>query len=1037
MFFSVLLCGHLMAQTRTIAGRVTDAKDGTPLPGVTVSIKGSSKGTITNSNGDYRLEVSQTGGTLVFSYIGYSNRELPMPAGGHLDVQLATDDKTLREVVVTGYVDIKKKEVTSSTASLDGGKVHDKPIQSFDQALKGQAAGVNVNVTSGILGDAVAIRIRGVNSISNSSSPLIVVDGIPLVSGTNLTTFNGGNGTRYNPLADINPNDIETIDILKDAAAAALYGSRAANGVIVITTRRGKQGTITATYNGNFTWAKAARLPKLLNGDDFTTIQNEKAANLGLGPIAVDYDPTGSGKPARTDWLKQVFQTGFTQNHNVSVSGGTEKAQFYGSMDYIDAKGIVFTNRLRRGSVRLNLDVTPKTWFKVGVNLYASKGLNNGVLSDGLLAGATVAGYNAPPNVPVYNTTGDYGGFYLSAANRDLGNGNNVNVSTNRLNRFFHPLATLLLGRNDNISNRTSGGIYGELSPIKGLKITSRFGVDFIQDFEDQYSGPDQAGLGFNFNGLVQENLVRNNQWNWSNFATYTRTFAEKHTVALTAGVEYQYRKRIDLYTGQGNLTDSYFQSIYDGLSAGTGNTFAGGTANADAFDSYFGRLAYNYKGKYYVEGALRADAFSGFGIDNRRGYFPSVSAGWRVSEEAFFRDHVKVINDLKIRASYGKVGNANVGPYPWRTLYGGGQYAELNGLSMAQIGDPTLKWETSKKLDIGFDAALLRSRLTVTFDYFKNNVDGLVLSAPVYRTTGIPGAAVITNIGAMWNQGYELTVTATPIDKRGLTWTTSANFTALKNKVTQLATPDDLVSGSNRASIGRPLGVFYMIRWAGVDPNTGYGMFYAKDGSIRRYNPSPGLATADRWTTQDGSSKLPGITGADAVYLEGKTGYPTWYGGWTNTLTYKGIELGITLQFSGGNWLLNATRQGLMTNFFNNNIDEIKSRWTPTNKNTITPKLVLRENVTTQTSTRWLEKADYLRVQEIVLAYTFPTVKKMLGVSTFRVFGSVNNAFLLTGYSGQDPDINTNRQANIAFGVDSRGVPLARTFVLGLRAGF
>ena len=1037
IFFSVMLCGQLLAQSRIITGRVTDAKDGSPLPGVTVSIRGTSKGTITNANGDYRIEITKPTDVLVYSFIGYGNVEFPVPADNSRNVQLNMDDKTLQEVVVTGYVDIKRKDATSSSASIAGDKINDKPVQSFDQALDGLAAGVNVNVTSGVVGDAVTIRIRGVNSISNTASPLIVLDGIPLISGTNLNVFNSGNGTRFNPLADINPNDIESIDVLKDAAAAALYGSRAANGVIVITTKRGKRGTVAVTYNGDFNWAKAVRLPKVLNGEDFTAIQNEKAANLNLTPIAVDIDVNNDGKPDRTDWLKEVFKTGFAQNHGVSVSGGNEKAQYYGAFDYADLKGIVITNRLRRGSVRINLDVTPKTWLKVGVSLYASKGLNNGVLSDGLLAGATFAGYNAPPNVPIYNNTGLYGGYYLSAANRDLADGNNVNVATNRLNRFFHPLTTVYMGRNDNISNRTMGSIYGELSPIKGLKITSRFGVDFIQNFEDQYSGPDQAGNGFGLNGLVQENLLRINQWNWSNFATYTHTFNQAHTVALTAGVEYQYGKRTELYTGQGNLADGYFTSIYDGLYAGTTNTFSGGVARADAFDSYFARLAYNYLNKYYIEGAFRADAYSGFGSNNRRGYFPGVSAGWRISEESFFKDNIKAINDFKIRASYGLVGNSEVGAYAWRTLYGGGQYADVNGLSVTQIGDPNLQWETSKKLDIGFDMALLNNKLNITFDYFNNNVDNLILAAPVLRTVGVPGASVTTNIGSMYNRGFELTVTANPISKKDFNWTTSTNFTILKNRVTKLADENDIVSGSSRASVGKPLGVFYMIRWAGVNPTTGYGQFMAKDGTIKMYNPSPGLATADRWTTPDGSAKVTAITGADAVYLDDKTGYPTWYGGWTNTFSYKGIELGLTLQYSGGNYVLNATRQGMMTNFFQNNIEEIKGRWTPTNTNTITPKLFLRDNITTQTSTRWLESADYLRVQEIMLAYLFPNVKQKLNMTALRVFASVNNAYIITGYSGADPEINTNRQANVAFGVDSRGVPLPRTFTLGLRAGF
>jgi TonB-linked SusC/RagA family outer membrane protein len=1036
MFFSVLMYGQLHAQSRIVTGKVTDATDGSPIPGVTISIKGTTKGTITNANGEYRIEISGPSDVLVYSFIGYATKEFPAPAGPSRDVGLETDDRTLREVVVTGYVDIKRKDVTASTANIDGAKINNRPIQSFDQALDGMAAGVNVNVMSGLVGDAAAIRIRGVNSISNSAQPLIVVDGVPLNSATNLNVFNSGNGTRFNPLADINPNDIASIDVLKDAAAAALYGSRAANGVIVITTKRGQKGAITVGYNTNLSWAKGARLPKVLNAEQFNLIQNEKATNLGITtPIANDIDVNGDGQPDRTDWLKEVFKTGFSQTHQLNFSGGTDKAQFYGSAEYADMKGFVITNRLRRGSGRINLDLTPKTWLKAGISLYASRALNNGVLSDGLLAGSTLAGYNAPPNVPVYNNTGEFGGYYLNPSNRDLGNGGND--VTYRLNRFFHPLTTVYMGRNDNQSNRTLGNIYLEVTPVAGLKITSRFGIDYIQNFEDQYSGPDQAGLGVGFNGLVQENLLRLNQWNWSNFASYSRTFAQMHNMTLTAGVEYQYSKRTELYTGQGNLADSYFQNIYDGLFAGTDNSFTGGTANARAFDSYFGRVAYNYAAKYYAEFAFRADAYSGFGINNRRGYFPSGSIGWRIYEENFFKDNVDFVSDLKLRASYGVVGNSEIGPYAARTLYGGGQYADLNGLSMAQIGDPNLQWESSRKLDVGLDAAFLKNRISLIFDYFNNDVDKLVLDAPALRTVGIPNSTVTTNIGAMRNSGFEITVNATPVEKKDFVWSTSANFTSIKNKITKLVDGSDIISASNRASIGRPLGVWYMIRWAGVNPQTGYGMFYDKEGNVKMYNPSRGVATADRWTSPDGSTKVSAITAADAVYMEGLTGYPTWYGGWDNTFSYKGFELNIQVQYSGGNSVLNTTRQGMMTNFLQNNITEIEKRWTPENTNTSVPKLFLQDNITTQTSTRWLEKADYLRLKTVTLGYTFPTVREKLGMSNLRLYISGDNLALLTGYSGQDPEINTNRTANIAFGVDSRGVPLPRTFLIGLNASF
>jgi TonB-linked SusC/RagA family outer membrane protein len=1028
---------HSFAQTRTITGKITDAQDGAPLPGVSVVIKGTKSGSITGADGKYTIQTDPAA-TLVFSFVGYETKEERPGNRSTINVVLGSSNKMLSEVLVTGYGELKRKDVTSSVAAVKADVLNNRPVTSFDQALSGRAAGVSISTASGVLGDAVNIRIRGVNSISNSSQPLIIVDGIPMNNNTNLNVFNSGNGTRYSPLADINPNDIESVDVLKDAAASALYGSRAASGVIVITTKRGKTGTVAVNYNGYVGAAKAARLPKLLNGDDFNVIQNEKSANAGGGVIAKDIDVDGDGKPDRTDWLKQVFRTGVIHSHQVSLSGGSEKAKFYASGEYSDQQGTILVNRLRRGGMRVNLDVTPKKWLKSGVSLYSSKSLNNGVLSDGFLAGSTLSSYAAMPNVPVYNKDGS---LYLKLpGNGDLADGNNT--TTAKANRFFHPLANLQMGRNDNTSTRVLSNVYVEVEPISGLKVTSRFGVDFIQNFEDQYSGPQQAGLGLGNNGLVQENLYRKALWNWSNFATYTKTIANKHFINAMVGIESQYAQTKQLYTGQGNLADSYFKEIYDGLFAGSDNTYSGGDNIANAFDSYFGKIGYSYGSKYYFDATLRADAYSDFGINNRRGYFPGASVGWRISEEDFFKDNISVISDLKLRASYGTVGNSNIRSYAYRTLYGGGQYADLNGFSVYQIGDPNLKWETSKKLDIGVDVTLLRNRITLTADYFKNNINNLILDAPILATvgtpwdpiTGNPGPILTTNIGSMWNKGLELTLNTRNIETKDFSWTSNFNITFIKNRVTNTADGTDIIKGINRASVGRTLGVFRLIQWAGVNPETGYAMFYNAAGEKVMYNP--GVPASQRWTTPDGSKVVNPVTSNDAQYLD-KSGYPTFYGGFNNTFSYKGIDLSIFLQYSGGNYVYNSTRAALLTNSFSNNAEEIKNRWTPNNKNTDIPKLFLSDATSNQASTKWLEKGDFIRAREISLGYNFPSVKQSLGLTSLRLYALVQNAFIITKYKGADPEINTNRDSNINYGTDSRGAPLPRIFMLGLNVGF
>lgn len=1050
MLATVLSVGQLLAQSKTITGRVTDEK-GNGIPNASIIVKGFKSGVTSEIDGTFSIQVALSAKSINVSAVGYTTTTISIVDKSDVTITLQTEGKDLG-TVTTGYKIIKKKDITSSITTVVGEAFQNKPIQSFDQALAGRAAGVNANITSGMLGDAVNIRVRGVNSISGSAQPLIVVDGVPINQNTNVNIFNNGNGTRYNPLADINPNDIESIDILKDAAASAQYGSRGANGVLVIATKRGKNGSLTVNFNSNISYSSATRLPKLLGGDEFNTIQNEKAAHSSISnPIAKDIDLNGDGLSDRTNWLDQVFRTGISQNYQISLSGGTDKAKFYGSVEYADQQGIVVGNRLRRGAARINLDLASQKWFKSGVNLYFSKSQNNGILSDRFLAGVTVAAYNAFPNIPVYDPNSKVeGGFYISKNGTGaLGDGNN-DVVTQSSQVFYHPLATIKLNRNDNNINRFIASTYGEVEPIKGLKITSKFAVDYLQNLEDQYAHPSIAGLGVTRNGLVQQNITMDNIWNWTNYATYSKKI-DDHSFAITAGIEYQYFKESQLYVGQGNLADPYFKYIYDGLFAstytnGSSSTSSGGTAFANAFDSYYGNFTYNYKNKYFAEGVLRADAYSGFGINNKRGYFPGGALGWRISSEEFIRN-ITAINDLKLRISYGRVGNANVGSYASRTLYGGGQYANVNGLSISRVGDPNLRWESSNKLDIGIDVSLLKSRINIVMDYFSNNITDLALDAPTLLTAGIPApggilGSVTTNIGSMVNKGFELTINSTNITNKDFNWRTSFNISFVKNRVTALVDPKtDIPSSINRARVEKPLGIFYLIRWAGVDPATGQAMFLDKDDNIKKYNPDPAVAAANRWTKMDGTVTSP-ITGNDAKYTD-KSGYPTAFGGLDNTFSYKNFELGIFLQYSLGNYVYNSTRATLMTNNFNNNITEINTRWNKPGDVTNVQKLYIRDAISTQASTRWLEKGDFLRIREISLAYNFEDIRKRLNINSFRVFASVQNAFIFTKYSGQDPEITTNRQndpgviANIANGIDSRGVPLSRTVNFGINVGF
>ncbi|MBT2556640.1 TonB-dependent receptor [Hymenobacter sp. ISL-91] len=1019
---------QVMAQTRTVSGRVTDRSTGEGMPGVTVLLKGSNNGVSTNSDGSYTLTVPATGGVLTFSSIGFVSTEKTIGTDNQINIGLSADSKQLSEVVVTGYgIRQEVKDLTGSVAQVQEKALLTQPVQSFEQSLTGRLSGVQVTNTGGALGDATSVRIRGANSISGSSQPLYVIDGVPISGRENANVFNGGDGTRYNPLADINPNDIESVQVLKDASAAAIYGSRAANGVILITTKRGKNGKNQLSINSYVGIFQATRLPDLLNGDEFAAIQNEKGTNAGrTTPLANDIDVDGDGQPDRTDWLKEVFRNGFSQNYQLALSGGNDKATYYGSVDYSDQKGVVSQNRLRRASARMNLDVTPKTWLKGGVSLGYSQALNKGVLTDRYLAGATVSGYSAPPNVPVYNPDGTY---YLNS----LGNlGDGRNAGTNYLFAFSNPRAVLDLQRNENTSRRLLGNGYLTVTPIKGLNLTTKYGLDYLDNFEDQYSDVRLSGLGRSFGGLIQNNRLDSYQYNWQNFINYNTLLAGKHEVSGTVGVEFQNFNETQLYVGASQLADPKFNKIYDGLSSG--DPFNGGTEFGRGFRSYYGNVAYSFDNRYYLTFTARSDASSQFGANNQSGFFPGGSIGWRISEESFMQGLKPVLSDLKLRASYGKVGNSNgIGSYASRTLAGGGRYVDLNGFGITQLGNDDLRWESSKKLDIGLDATLLSDRITVTLDYFNNDIDGLLLNAPTAFTLGVPGSSVARNIGRMVNKGFEANLGTVNVNTEGgFRWSSNINFTTLKNEVKELSSPTDINSGVNRASIGRPLGVYQLIRWAGVNPANGNAQFLDAAGTVKQYD-----AVARKWLTESGDATS-AITQADAVYTD-RTGYPTYYGGFDNTISYKGIELGIFLQFSGGNKIYNGTRASLLTTSFANNLDEIKDRWTTAGQNTDIPKLVLQDAVSTQASTRWLEDGDFLRVRQINLGYNLPeTMTERYGIGRARIYAQVQNAFVFTKYSVGDPEVNSNRNnTNIAYGIDNRSVPQTRAYTLGLNLSF
>ncbi|RAK65294.1 SusC/RagA family TonB-linked outer membrane protein [Hymenobacter edaphi] len=1054
------------AQTRSLSGRVTDRSTGEGIPGVTIVVPGTTVGVSTNADGSYVLDLPAGSKTLRISSVGYQTMERPVGNETTLNIALATDTKMTSEVVVTGYGGSQDiKDITGSFAKLDQTKLTSQPVQSADQALAGRIAGVQITNTSGTLGDAVTVRIRGINSINGSSQPLFVVDGIPMTEFGNMNIMT--DGVRYNPLADINPNDIESMTVLKDASAAAIYGSRATNGVILITTKKGKNGQAKLTVNASTGFMQAARLPDLLNAADFRDITNEKFLNAGKGAPAANGDANGDGVEDDTDWLKEVYHKGFMQDYQLALTSGNDKGSYYASVGYSDLKGSLINNRLRRANGRINMELTPKTWVKAGVNIGFNHALNQGVLTDKYLAGATVAAYNAPPNVPAYNNSGGYnlsdalniglGGFRNpdgSVVGSDGGLGfNNAGAMTPFiLNRFFHPIANLNLQKNNNTQRRLLGNSYLTLTPLKGLSITTKFGLDYLNNYEYQYNDPTIAGLGYDWGGkagpgsggLVQKFRADNTLSTWQNYATYSHLFGDNHNIDATAGYEQNLETYESSFSQAAFISDEKFKDVYSGL-FDQAQSNQGGSRDVTAWQSLFGRLNYSFSDKYYATFTARRDGSSRFGTTRRWGFFPGVSAGWRISREAFM-SNISVINDLKLKASYGLVGNsAGIPSYASSTLIGQGQYGPFQGYGINQLTNPALRWETGKKLDIGFDASIIKDRISINFDYFNNNIDNLLLGVPAIYSTGIPQGVIARNVGKMYNRGVELTVNTTNVETpTGFKWTSSFNYTVIKNRVTELSTGGDVIAPNavfHRASEGHSITEYKILQWAGVNPANGNPQWYDANGNLREYSPTTQTWQQNGESTVGGKPVAAATTATDGVWT-GKTSFPTWFGGLDNTFSYKGLQLEVFLQYSGGNYLYNATRSSMLTNYVSNNFVEIKDRWKSPGDVTNVPRLFVGDNTDKNSSTRFMEKGDFLRVRQVRLSYVLPAaVSQKFGSSRANVFAMVQNAWVFTKYSGADPEVNSaaneGASSNIGYGVDNRSNPQVRTVTAGINLDF
>ncbi len=1047
----------VVAIERTVSGRVTatDSPDG--IPGVNVSVKGTSRGTVTDRAGQYSLSVPDGGSpVLVFSFVGYERQEVMVGSQSTLNVVLTPDERSLSEVQVVAFGEQRTRDVTGSIASVKAADIRLNTAASPDVALQGRAAGVQITQAGGSPGGAVRINVRGVASINSNSQPLIVIDGVPVLS----AAFGAG-GVAMNPLAEINPNDIASMEILKDASASVLYGSRAANGVILITTKKAKsgkpqfdvsyeQGVSTATNRVNF----------VDNGTDLLNMYKQSARNTtlaGLTPVVPNLRnllPTGilqgTLAPAidsqladsttlyngRTNWLDQVLRQGRYRQASVSASVGGKKFSVYGSGSFRDEDGIVIGQSFQRVSGRVNASFTPVSWLQVGVNLSAN-GIDNQTVPLSRTYQSALS--SSLPAYPVQLANGTY---FNGIAN---GTNNSISAGTNPVffRDNFYSLAHTF---------RSTNTAFLQLTPVAGLTVRSEVGLDYQRTKNDELQnqtlypegiiGAEQGG-----NGRAVNQVVRNQTVNYNNTVQYARTVAKDHAFKILAGNSVQ----STLNSNANYITEN----VPEGASRGTD------TARTVVFDnqltyrfvSFFGRLNYAYKDRYLAEVSLRTDGSSRFGPGKRWATFPSASVGWVVSDEPFMRA-IPAISFLKLRASYGLTGNAEIGNYSWQKVftyvgYNAAIYGGVQGGQFTSLGNRDLSWESTRQSNVGLDFGLLGNRISGTIDYYNKVSNGLLLDYSLGPLAGTINNVITINLGSVRNRGIEFSLNTRNVQTKRFSWETNFNIAHNENRVLStydapfLSYPFQFVSGPNIATPGYPLGNYFMAQFAGFDPQTGNELFYERDRSVYANNGQT-VRTGNLW---DGT--VNNQSGNNNFIINNRTPYPVFFGGLNNTVRFGPVDVSALIYFQQGNWIYDqgervqsypAAGQVLRRTIPGvGNVQEAIGQ----NDNASLSRLTWNSNARGIESTRFLHDGSFARLKNVQIGYTLaPETARKIKLRSLRVYATGQNLLTVTKFPGWDPEVFRNgggndAQANLGPGVTNNDLPQVRTIVIGLNIGF
>ena len=1032
-----------------IRGKVVDEK-GLPLPGASIKVKNTPKGTMSDVNGNFAIAGVDSEATLVITFLGYEAKEVK--ASPNLRISMVPNGADLNEVTVIGYGTQRKSEVTGSISSVKGSAITEQPVTSFEGALGGRAAGVNIVANSGNLNEPPVFRIRGTNSLSLSSYPLIVIDGIPSFTGEDEATI--GNASN-NPLSSINPADIESIDIAKDAAATSIYGSRAANGVVFVTTKKGKLGKAKVNFSSTLGFNSAANLPKLLNAAQYIEIKNEGLVNEGTYNATTNYygySLDANGNNIDTRWYDYIYRTGISTINNVNISGATESTKYYGSVGYTKQDGIFRKTDFNRKSALFNIDNKTTSWLSIGAKINYNNELNASAMSNGSRGNSSASGgmsrlalISAPIAAP-YNKDGSFN----STSAGFLGmQDNESHLSGQTRFGFYNPVLSMSKNYSNNRVNNIQSNAYFQINPLPWLSAKSIYGIDNRYVTFENYFSP-LTGEAISTNGSSTSVQTRRERWVWTNTISADKTIGD-HTLNFLIGEEEQKTDGNQFGVRVTGQTDP----LYTNPQGGWQNVVLNSTAN-NVFNNYlfslFTRLQYNYKQKYFVTGNYREDQYSALGTNNKKGTFWGLSAGWDLAKEGFWAKNGigDIISTFKLRGSYGKVGNiGGLTDFGAINTYSAALYGGQSGLIYSATGNSDLRWETSKKTDVGVNFGLFGNKLLGEVAYYRNNIDGLIFGVPLPPSVGIPNETnntILQNVGKMYNQGYEFSLSGSPIRKDNFSWNTSFNITANKNRVTELAAgvPSLISGGGDALTITLPgysAGMIYAVRTGGVDEQTGRRIFLNQAGRKVLYQHVVTATSPSRyqWSYED-NTQAPAITpSSDAVIY--KQSAPKIFGGLSNVFNYKGFELNVLLTYQLGGNMINGTQASLRDNRFWNNSTDMLRRWQAPGQQTDIARVINGDNVSNGNTMPLdinVSSTDFLRLKSAMLSYILPTsfISKFKLTNT-KVFVSGQNLALLTKYSGIDPEVTTNANTAISQGIDKNQSPNARAIVIGLNFGF